>query len=247
MFVSAGLKVARAEKLISEIESQFDKFISKHQPSLNFITHDGSYRLQIIVGQSIPSDFSTLIGDAVHNLRTSLDHLVWELMEVDGGVQDRYTKFITGNNQRNFETSCEGVKTPRPDTILFLKSLAVFPGGSGEALYILNDLDISDKHKTLTPVVGIVNIRHLKMCFRGGGVMSLGGAKFEVDDKGYSDLVKTGLPFESIKVDGVPKFEIVFGDAEGVARKPIIDTLRQMLKQVSATHKAFEAFVKLRS
>jgi hypothetical protein len=49
----------------------------------------GSASLYVSDVKSVPDDISPIIGDAIHNLRTALDYLMWQLVESGGGVPDK--------------------------------------------------------------------------------------------------------------------------------------------------------------
>src|ERR1700730_11689190 len=97
-----------------------------------------------------------ILADAIHNLRTSLDHATWELIRLDGGTQGRWTSFPTGSNQRDYEFSCNGIKTPRDDTKKFLVELATYKGGAGGKIYGLHLLDNAETHTIITPLAALV-------------------------------------------------------------------------------------------
>jgi hypothetical protein len=42
---------------------------------------------------AVPTILSAIIGDAIHNLRVSLDHLAWQLVIADGGTPNEDTTF----------------------------------------------------------------------------------------------------------------------------------------------------------
>jgi hypothetical protein len=80
------LKLARAQTHIDAIRAKTAAFIRQTPPPLG-VRHeretrpDGvvEYTLYAVVREQPPGDFALLIGDAIHNLRSALDYLVYEL------------------------------------------------------------------------------------------------------------------------------------------------------------------------
>src|SRR5687768_2636861 len=81
------VKIERANQHIRDLDARVNTF--RAEPNL-FVTEKDSesrevcYRIKPDL--ELPDDFSCLIGDAVHNLRTALDHLVWHLVDANTGT-----------------------------------------------------------------------------------------------------------------------------------------------------------------
>jgi hypothetical protein len=95
MFDSARMKVRRAQGHIDDLKFAFDRFIETHPHTFVFDTdtETNTRSVEVRFGEAIPPEFSLILGDAIHNLRTSLDHAAWELIGIDSGTQDRFTPF----------------------------------------------------------------------------------------------------------------------------------------------------------
>ena len=109
MFGSARLKLERAEYHISDIERQFAAFVrgKPHRFRIQSDPNTGVLAIRVRFVKEPPATLALIIGDAIHNMRIALDHAIWELVGLDGGTQDRYLKFPTGDNRIDFEASCE--------------------------------------------------------------------------------------------------------------------------------------------
>jgi len=158
MFESAKLKLERAQEHVRKLDLLFTEFMDARPHML--VVKDkrddrGLWQMRLEIESTIspPTEIGIVLGDAVHNFRCALDHMTWELIGIDGGAQDRYTAFPTGNTQINFESRVKGMITPRQDTKQFFVDLAVYPTGYGEILYGLHLLDNADKHCVITPTI----------------------------------------------------------------------------------------------
>lgn len=159
MFESARLKLARAGGHVRSFAETLQEFVDKRPYNLRCDSRYADCRWFLTLDKEIPEDLMLIAGDAIHNLHSALDHCVWELVvKIDnfGGTQKEKSriKFPTsGSNRTDFEALLRGMNSVSIDTIDFLISLAVYPGGWGEPLLALHSLDILDKHHVLVPVV----------------------------------------------------------------------------------------------
>ncbi len=155
MFESAQLKVSRAQNHITDLEVQFKTFIEKkpHRFSIKHNKQTGQAVIQIRFVEDVPESFSVVIGDAIHNLRCALDHTMWELMGWDGGAQDRHTQFPVRDDKTNFDSACNGIRTPSEWIKHLFIGFECFQTGRGEVFYLINSLDNSDKHRVIAPVL----------------------------------------------------------------------------------------------
>jgi hypothetical protein len=79
--LSAHLKVERAKKHIADLEDAIRAFLGSHPYEVatrrDRQTRRLSYDLARI--EDVPTNISAIAGDAIHNLRSSLDHLAYRL------------------------------------------------------------------------------------------------------------------------------------------------------------------------
>src|SRR5580704_10825981 len=94
---SVRLKIERAKEHIRNLDAVIQVFIqdkpyrlgAKPHP-IAAIEHTTLYIAEV---KPIPDRISLIIGDAIHNLRCALDHLMWQLVEAGGGTPDKSTYF----------------------------------------------------------------------------------------------------------------------------------------------------------
>ena len=80
--------------------------------------------------------------------------MTWGFVGALGGNQNRYLKFPTGDSRASFESHCTGMVKESPQEVRdALVSLEAFPGGQGDLLYRLTDLDNTDKHTAIIPTI----------------------------------------------------------------------------------------------
>lgn len=238
MFESADLKINRAQEHIGDLAKACDLFVKTHPYTLHIDNHSdaGTIGVEVRLGETIPTDLSLFLGDAIHNLRTALDHATWELIRIDGGTQDRDTKFPVWGNQGGYESACNRIKTPLGDTKKLFIALAAYPGGVGEKLYGLNRLDNADKHNILTPVVGVATVGEIKVVKPNGqSILTMTNCSFSMGPDGIAKLLGNIDPGLSVKFDqnSNTTLDIFFRDTEFFQGLPLIETLMDLSYSVS--------------
>jgi len=60
---------------------------------------------RIAIRSQTPDSLSLIVGDAVHNLRSALDHLVWQLVEANGQKPTDRTMFPISKDAATYKTA----------------------------------------------------------------------------------------------------------------------------------------------
>jgi hypothetical protein len=149
---SAKAKIKRAEKHINEIEDELLAFGSKN-PYKFTAERDSNTRELIyrMVEVGDPPDIAAAVGDALHNLRSALDHVI--------------CAFSTNvHNSTGFPLLDPAQKASERKSTFYSKINSISPEGKDIVerfnphdridpdLWRLHKLDILDKHKEVVPV-----------------------------------------------------------------------------------------------
>jgi hypothetical protein len=107
----------------------------------------------------VPDTLAPIVGDAVHNLRTALDVLVWRLLLAKGGnhPDDKKWKrlyFPIAASAADYRHPTNGHRPVVADGISplamnIIDAVEPFKGGAGELLWQLNELANLNKHRLL--------------------------------------------------------------------------------------------------
>jgi hypothetical protein len=103
----------------------------------------------------VPTDVPSITGDAVHNLRSALDHFAYRLVCVGTDSPGPFDSvyFPIGERAREFKVRIRAIrKCLQPDAVKALTEIQAYPSGAGQALWHIHKLDIIDskrqsKHK----------------------------------------------------------------------------------------------------
>lgn len=189
------------------------------------------------------------IGDAIHNLRSALDHATWDLLGFDGGVQDSRTAFpCCGGTVAEYEAMCMKINTPSGDTKKFLNSFSAYPGGKGNDIFRLHRLDIIDKHRELVPVVHIASIDNLRVTHPNGRVDRLSCDQFREGPSNTAMMTLGKGERLIIEVDQYTKttVDMFFDEVDFSQRLPVSKVLLHLSKTVEDCLSKFREFVSQR-
>src|SRR5579885_274563 len=88
-------KIERAKHHVGDLQVLEAAF--RQSNSYRFVAEkdakSGYTRFRVEIRDHLPYEFSCVIGDAIHNLRTALDHLVWQLVLANKGKPNKRHAF----------------------------------------------------------------------------------------------------------------------------------------------------------
>lgn len=158
VFSNSYLKLRRAAKHIAEIEAM----IAEHNAdgltfNANLEEADGRGRVSMQLGmRALPEDMRPIIGDAIHNLRSSLDAMANDIADAAKNDGSKVS-FPFAENEDGL---AEQIKRKKfhwcgDEAVALVYELKPYIGGNAP-LRALHDLNNIDKHKGLMPVPDIV-------------------------------------------------------------------------------------------
>jgi hypothetical protein len=81
-------KINRAEKHLAEFDAQVQPILAACREGIVWERDELQFHhvFRIARVPTLTSDISAAIGDAIHNIRVSLDYLAWQLVKATGGI-----------------------------------------------------------------------------------------------------------------------------------------------------------------
>lgn len=150
---ASRLKINRARKLVDELELEINAYMARN-PVKVITTQskmDGYLDWELICNEAIPLHISPILGDIVHNLRTSLDLLAIDIVKANGGDEKGvYFPFSNSAKELPVMIKKRRVYQAAPEAIELIVSLKPYKGGNTIIRYV-HDLDIVDKHRSIVP------------------------------------------------------------------------------------------------
>lgn len=246
MFESAKLKVQWANSHANHLNSAFSDFLKS-----DFYTFanerdakTGDYTISVSSKGGLPPQVLLLLGDIVHNLRTSLDHMATTIV---GDGSHVYFPF----HESRINLICAQGKIICGRTRLIEEAIPklgrfiveeIKPYKAGNPfLWPLTKLDAIDKHKFLIPAVNITSVtaHNLYDSEHNNWIEALSGT---VGPGGIINIVGSTGKFE-VRGKIEPAVEILFGEGTFFKDQPVIETLLNISNAVSETLRRVEEFI----
>lgn len=262
------LKMQRAQKHFEELQDTVKTFVGSNPYSIanDPDTKRGHYVARLKIERQPPPELSAIIGDAVHNMRSSLDHLVWLLIRTAGNdpemgrpqfpmfTRDPFDRaaYANTNKWKNALSSWNNqTKGLAPVGVAIIKRMQPYKSTYDPALHPLarlNELSNWDKHRELHFVgqsVAVTGTRILE------GVSPRAAVRPHwVLPK--TEMLKDGMIVARFRGHRVPEgepqvntnlqltFEIAFGEGSPLEGLRVIDALEEIGVQVSNVLLAFK-------
>lgn len=195
MFKVPRLKVNRADDLLGEFLATAAEFLNTEPYSLVLVEDPTEVHLIGEVKTVIPAELSLVLGDALHNLRASLDVLANDAVcqQIASGKRDAL--FPMAKDLETFERwLTKNLPGAATDLVDVIRNSQPFNRAS-PWLRRLHDFDIADKHRTSLPVVGNPAFHDIRVRQRHtGGTISIGAVHLDaakVGQKRFMSVAKT--------------------------------------------------------
>lgn len=154
-YSGARVKIQRAKTHIAEFDYTVFTYL-RCQPyrSRQIVdTETGEAGFKIALKQPFPVEAAAALGDAVHNLRAALDHLI-AAAAITHGRSANDTAFPFAASQQDFidKRLKDKARKAGPVAMTLCEELKPYPGGN-DSLVGLHALDLIDKHRLLLAAV----------------------------------------------------------------------------------------------
>ncbi|MGA2251268.1 hypothetical protein [Terracidiphilus sp.] len=241
-FHGARLKIKRANKHINDLATEIRK-IGNSDPyniTVEDDLHTGNSFLHFSMKQAVDDDLLTIVGDALHNLRSALDHAISDIEFDTTGKREDKTSFLMRATREGLIGAVNGgfkEKAPEEVRDFIVDEIQPYAGGNGDALWNLHRLDIEDKHVILLAKKELTYIRNIR-CEDGRG------EQFTINE--WAVNYPTGNTFvcdrKKVKVTdkGHATVGVVFGNGLPFYGHNVIPTLRGLSNFVSRTLDSIE-------
>lgn len=256
------LKTERAKKHLNDLEIEIGAFVNSNPYEVrgerNPQTGQPFYYVAS-VARDIPIRVALIAGDVIQNLRSALDHLAWNIMEVgeaDLAAPLTYSErkqisfpITDTDSPTEYEVSRKRkVKGMRNDAVRVIDGFKPYKGGN-DTLWILNQLNNIDKHRLLITVgMSLGRIYAPSVIPNRGRAIQI----FPTADGGFSsrwvemfikpqdamfplkqgDVLFTDVTNAEIDKDTKFTFDVAFGETGIIEGKPILPTLVEITEYV---------------
>ncbi len=211
----------------------------------------------VIVAESNP-DFAGIpvllplvAGEAAHQLRSALDHLVWQLVVANTGEPPRGTRsgFPIFKTEEGYDARAAsmiaGVSDGAARRIRAAQPFLAGEDAERVLTWVLHELNNADKHRLIPVVIDHTSVVHVHLRKRHGATVEILPRREEVREPLRHGLEIARVPIAEIE-DGdsldVPfGFDIAFEEIGGVRRHPATQLLGEITDYVDRLLDSFRA------
>ena len=242
------LKIERAKEHIRNLDTAIGIFLRDEPYRLGAKPHPvpqiDHTTLYIAEVQPVPDQFSLIIGDAVHNLRSALDYLMWQLVDAAGGILDKNIYFPVSQTPHQFQSAIGNreIQKITPEALNIIHSVQPYTT-LDQTLWLLHQLDIVDKHRLLLTTVASMDKWGVDLAI--GQTLWFNSERF-VPLVAGNDVVN--LPTSTYKQQAEKDFQlgvdVAFGQSEIAEGELVLYTLNKMADLVEGLVSRFEPFLR---
>ncbi len=198
----------------------------------------GQALIYVASTSSPPPEMALVIGDAVHNLRAALDHVIVQIL----GKRGDRESFPVAKERDNpgAHSTYRTIKETLPDlAALILQKIEIHDTGN-PSIWAVSKIDNFDKHNLLVPVVSIQRVSGFSLKNEGRNIV-MENCSATVGDGGRINIAQVPGPIE-ITNKGQVAAQILFGEGQPLAGQPIIESLVKMAEITAQAVNTLEAF-----
>ena len=186
-----------------------------------------------------PLRLAVLVGEIIHNLRSAIDHLLWQLVVANGQEPGERHQFPVYDDKSKYKAAVKrkritGISAAAEALVQGLQPYhAVDP--THDPLWLLHNLHIRDKHCLLPFVICCPTVTRVTMTSDQGRYDQIGGTSaFRGTHGGWMTeetpigSVEFSTPVTNVGLEGEFKIEIAFANAWGLEYRPIVQGLREL-------------------
>ncbi len=143
-------KIARARAFKDELDSATTAYFATMPNQISTETNGKVVTVRMAEVGTPPAELALMLGDCLHNLRSALDHMAFQLVWIETGTRPTVgVQFPIGDTVEAYEVNRnKSLKGATAAAVAAVDSLAPYKDGN-RRLWQLHKLDIIDKHRTM--------------------------------------------------------------------------------------------------
>jgi hypothetical protein len=248
-------KIKRAKKHIQELDVALKAFFDTN-PYVVGAKRDPQTRKPIyylVSVEDVDVDIAAIAGNVLQDLRSALDHLAYQLVQVGTGLPSpfNYVYFPIFDSATKYEAGKLGqIKGMRQDAIDAIDAVKPYKGGN-DTLWRLHRLNTVDKHRLLITVgssfqsvdIGPIVQRGLE-AFADIGNLGFPSLFLRPADRLYplkaGDELFIDAPNAKVNEKLQFRFDVALSEPQVIEGEPLLETLHQMVDLVDKLVPIFE-------
>lgn len=161
------VNIGRADDNIAELKTEIDSYLNSNPYAIDW-ENDAQARKFVCKARIIRSHslkWRVRVGEIVHDLRSALDHLAWQLVILNGETPDTKTEFPVFWDAAKYKSeSPRKVRRMSQAARAHIERLQPYNAAArfeDHVLYVVHQLNLADKHRLLNVVASAFQVERL--------------------------------------------------------------------------------------
>jgi hypothetical protein len=247
-------KVSRARKHVDEFRDGVRTFTDRapYVPRGEYDASSNEFIIRAAANSAfagIPLELPLIAGDVAHQLRSALDHLVWQLVIQNTGEEPVGTKsgFPIFLNEAGYDARAAAmIAGVSEEASVRIRAAQPFHAGQDADrvwTWVLHQLNNTDKHRLIPVTIDYTFVGHVRMTTADGTVTEILPPLEEVRDPLHDgmEIVRVPAPADvrGVTVDVPFGFDIAFEQVAGLRRYTASALLIEMTDYVEKLIESF--------
>ena len=237
------LKWDRAHKHLNDATAAASQFLQSNPYRIvrDEESEPGKLLYWITLLKDPPPEIALAAGDAIHNMRSALDHIVYEL-STKRKKNPRDTSFPLHKEEADWDKrGRHQVRLLPNEAITYIYNVQPWPrpqpfrpdmfGPNRQRLRELHELDIADKHKTLNLAVLYVGMMGIGTEKHSDDIRFENAHEGPLEPYARTQLARLAYP-RKVHVEPLPNLDVVFSE-ESMPNEPIESKLNDLFRNVT--------------
>jgi hypothetical protein len=227
------VKIERAKKHFHDLQAARTQFMegTPYRIDCEHNAQSGYNLYRVFDIQAPPAEIGLITGDVIHNLRSALDHLAYQLVLVNGSTPSKQTAFPIWDNASDYHAQrarrVTGMAQAAIDAIDVFEPYQL---GKGAGLWVLHYLDIADKHHALlTPLINVTEASFMIPGYWERNYKGVGGISFPNFKKPLHDGDVVATREAEMDKDLNLTLDIAFTEPDVIEGRAIVKTLDHLI------------------
>ena len=248
-FPTSHKKIQRANKHIADIHAlglAFANHPDCYRTTIDYDAKTGQNFLCIDIREDLfPADEIALTsGDALHNLRSALDLMYYQVILSGKGTPTSHTRFPVFDERETLvnkwlKSALKQGQITSEFGAFVVDTVKPYAAGN-HSIWALHQMNISDKHEFFVPALKFVGIVNVSLEDEKG--RAVGNTGYLMDESSRIRLRDADDRKVAIKNKGHATPAVIFGPDTMFENQPIFLTLAGISEEVTRTVEAFEMF-----
>jgi hypothetical protein len=245
-------KIERAKEHLESLKASANEYIELAKKTLTQSSYHSDDGLKVILRATCPLEvnpkISVIAGEIVHQLRSSLDHLLCALIYQAGGTPDQHSQFPICTSRENYELQIKRkrIRGVSPAAQQLIEQSQPYNNSNpNETIFnVVSTLNNWDKHNALLISVAAAQIgQHIEIGGSGAKITAFANPEIVKFKDNHADYfhIQIAAPSPEMTVKSSIDLHLAIEIEKNGKIFPLINVMRDLIAGTEGTLKLFRA------